>query len=43
MTVNLRPMTSEAFIPYEDADAHHLAENMVRAGSWSTRNWACLA
>ena len=36
MTVTLRPMTPEEFIPYEDADTHHFAENMVRAGFWST-------
>lgn len=35
MTLNLRAMTPEEFIPYEDADAHHYAENMVRAGFWS--------
>jgi ribosomal protein S18 acetylase RimI-like enzyme len=35
MTVNLRPMTPEEYVPYEDADAHHYAENMVRAGFWS--------
>ena len=35
MTVNLRPMTPEEFVPYEDADVHHYAENMVRAGFWS--------
>jgi ribosomal protein S18 acetylase RimI-like enzyme len=28
-------MTPEEFIPYEEADAHHYAENMVRAGFWS--------
>jgi len=36
MTVNLRAMTPEEFIPYEDADAHHYAENMVGAGFWSS-------
>jgi ribosomal protein S18 acetylase RimI-like enzyme len=35
MTVNLRAMTAEEFVPYEDADAHHYAENMVKAGFWS--------
>lgn len=35
MSVILRPMTHEEFVPYEDADAHHYAENMVRAGFWS--------
>ncbi len=35
MTLNLRPMTPEEFVPYEDTDAHHYAENMVRAGFWS--------
>jgi ribosomal protein S18 acetylase RimI-like enzyme len=35
MTVHLRPMTPEEFIPYEDADAHHYTENMVKAGFWS--------
>ena len=35
MVVMLRPMTSEEFVAYEDADAHHYAENMVRAGFWS--------
>lgn len=35
MAVILRPMTPEEFVPYEDADAHHYAENMVRAGFWS--------
>jgi ribosomal protein S18 acetylase RimI-like enzyme len=34
MTVKLRAMTPEEFIPYEDADAHQYAENMVRAGFW---------
>jgi ribosomal protein S18 acetylase RimI-like enzyme len=28
-------MTPEEFVPYEEADAHHYAENMVRAGFWS--------
>jgi ribosomal protein S18 acetylase RimI-like enzyme len=28
-------MTAEEFVPYEDADAHHYAENMVSAGFWS--------
>jgi ribosomal protein S18 acetylase RimI-like enzyme len=28
-------MTADEFVPYEDADAHHYAENMVRAGFWS--------
>jgi ribosomal protein S18 acetylase RimI-like enzyme len=28
-------MTPEEFLPYEDADAHHYAENMVKAGFWS--------
>ena len=36
MTVTLRPMTPEEFVPYEDADAHTYAENMVRAGFWSS-------
>ncbi len=36
MTVNLRAMTPEEFVPYEDADAHTYAENMVRAGFWSS-------
>lgn len=36
MTLNLRAMTPEEFVPYEDADAHHYAENMVRAGFWSS-------
>ncbi len=36
MSVILRPMTPEEFVPYEDADAHHYAENMVRAGFWSS-------
>jgi RimJ/RimL family protein N-acetyltransferase len=35
MIVNLRAMTPEEFVPYEEADAHHYAENMVRAGFWS--------
>jgi ribosomal protein S18 acetylase RimI-like enzyme len=33
--VNLRPMTLEEFVLYEDADAHQYAENMVKAGFWS--------
>ena len=37
MTIDLRPMTSEEFVPYEDAYAHHYAENMVRAGFWSSK------
>jgi hypothetical protein len=36
MTVTLRPMTPEEFVPYEDADVHHFAENMVQVGFWST-------
>ena len=36
MTVTLRPMTPEEFVPYEDADVHHFAENMTQAGFWST-------
>ncbi len=36
MAMILRPMTAEEFVPYEDADAHHYAENMVRAGFWSS-------
>jgi ribosomal protein S18 acetylase RimI-like enzyme len=36
MIVNLRPMTPEEFVPYEDADAHHYADNMVKAGFWSS-------
>jgi ribosomal protein S18 acetylase RimI-like enzyme len=36
MTINLRVMTPEEFVPYEDADAHTYAENMVRAGFWSS-------
>jgi ribosomal protein S18 acetylase RimI-like enzyme len=39
MTVNLRPMSPQEFVPYEDADAHHYAENMVRVGFWSPE-WA---
>ncbi len=35
MTVTLRPMTQEEFVPYEKADVHHFAENMARAGFWS--------
>jgi ribosomal protein S18 acetylase RimI-like enzyme len=36
MTVTLRPMTPEEFVPYEDPDVHHFAENMVQVGFWST-------
>lgn len=35
MSVNLRPMTPEEFVPYEEADARHYADNMVNAGFWS--------
>jgi ribosomal protein S18 acetylase RimI-like enzyme len=29
-------MTAEEFAAYEDLDAHHYAENMVRAGFWAS-------
>jgi ribosomal protein S18 acetylase RimI-like enzyme len=35
MALSLRPMTSDEFILYEDADAHRYADGMVRAGFWS--------
>ena len=36
MAVNLRVMTPKEFVSYEDADAQTYAENMVRAGFWSS-------
>jgi ribosomal protein S18 acetylase RimI-like enzyme len=35
VTVSLRPMTEEEFVPYEDDDAHRYAQAMVSAGYWS--------
>jgi len=36
MAVDLRPMTPEEFVAYEQADAHRYAQAMVSAGYWSS-------